>query len=202
MGIRTWISTCTLLLGLLTGCGQRAATGRIPSGPLPVPMVTLSPQEIGFVNQGPRPGECRIYTYYPGCHAPLDGLIIPTAVGAPKGQTPVTLPAMTMRTRDGAVMVKAAVGNEAINDEYSQTVFGQLLVRGEPVDHARMVAMWHSRDDTRTCTGFTSGAFPGSCSEPALARGSIDGQTIRIDVTFMYRGRLYESHTSYHASSD
>jgi hypothetical protein len=186
-------------LAALSGCGTVGAHDRV----IRQPMVTPTTRELGYEQGYPPQGQCRIHTgtRYGECTAPLNGLRVRFS-GGPDPTEFVTLPATTTQTRDRFVRVKAAVANPAINDQVTQTVFGQLLVATHAVIGSSMQATWHYRGGTRRCTG-TSGRYGvASCSEMPLGFASRDREPVLITVSFQYRNRLYSSQIVYRAFSD
>jgi hypothetical protein len=165
-------------------------------------MVTPTSRQFGYADGYPPAGQCQIFTatQEKECVAPLDGLRV-RLTGPDVGMF-LTLPAVTMETLDRAIAVKAAIGNGAINDQIRQNVFGQLLLHGKPVTNAWMTATWHYRGGIRRC-GAESGWYGvAMCSELPLGFKTRDGDTVVVDVTFLYHHRAYSSRTSYRAMAD
>jgi hypothetical protein len=114
----------------------------------------------------------------------------------------MTIPATTMKTEDGAVMAKAAVGNPDINDEVDEPAYGQLLIHGKAITGVQMTTAWHYRDGTGHCSARSRKDGTAQCALPPLGFGTRDGDTVVVDVTFAYGAHLYSSRTSFRPSND
>jgi hypothetical protein len=105
--------------------------------------------------------------------------------------------AVTTRSKNGAILVKAAIGSPAIYDYVRQTVWGQIVVHGKPVVGIEMHTAWRFQGGVRRCSVRTDRWGVASCSEKALEFDASDGDTIPIDVTFSYRHHAYSARSTY-----
>jgi hypothetical protein len=112
------------------------------------------------------------------------------------------LAAVTTRTKSGAILVKAAIGSARILDTASQTVWGQIVVRGKPVVGTVMHTTWRFAGGVRRCSVRTDRWGVASCSEKALEFDAVDGDAIPIDVTFNYQHHAYSTRSTYIPLSD
>jgi hypothetical protein len=110
--------------------------------------------------------------------------------------------AMTTRAKNGAILVKAAIGSARIVDSARQIVWGQIVVHGKPVVGIEMHTTWHFRGGVRRCSRRTDRWGVASCSEKALEFDASDGDTIPIDVTFNYQHHTYSTRITYIPLSD
>lgn len=144
--------------------------------------------------------QCRInyVTRVNACRDPVNGL--GTVDGSPPMRTERA--AVTARWKNGAILVKAAIANPAINHDAVQVVWSQIVVNSRPVVGTVMHAAWHFFGGVRGCSFRTDRWGIATCSEKPLQFESTDGDTIPIDVTFVYRNHVYSCRISYVSLSD
>jgi hypothetical protein len=107
--------------------------------------------------------------------------------------------AVTRAYQRGAILVKAApAGLQTILDGAPFSVYGQVSVRGKPLQKAWMHATFHYRGGTRTCAARSDDIWGvATCSEKAMAFRARDGEVVHVEVQFAYRGGVYSSPLAY-----
>mgnify|MGYP007135457142 CR=1 FL=1 len=85
-----WLSLLVILLTTVaTGCGSTLPGGAAQVRGTVELMATLDPAVTGHLSNGPPPEVCPLRAYSPGCHASLNGLIVPT--GPPGSRSFMTI---------------------------------------------------------------------------------------------------------------
>lgn len=115
----------------------------------------------------------------------------PTTIPAKSIGNSVCLPAITT----SASLVQACVSNSTPAAGANVTVYGRLIVNGQPAGGAQMNTSWHYKTTTSSCSSTAGSDGIASCTRDTGR--PTKGYTVTISVYFTYNGQNYSGSTSF-----
>jgi hypothetical protein len=126
--------------------------------------------------------------------APSD---VPTGVGFSGCSAPPAgfgaVPTATAGTTFVAVSAFVSDPHPQLNE--AETVYGQVLVNGQPQSGVPFHAIWFLPEGQRTCDGITTSSGTGGCAVTIIQ--STPGFGVVIQLTFQFNGQQYLTYASF-----
>jgi len=91
--------------------------------------------------------------------------------------------------------VSASVSNSAPVQHSPVTVAARLVIRGQPIANVPMIAIWHYKTTTPSCTGTTDASGGVSCTR--YIGGATQGYPVKISIRFAWNNQTYKAETSF-----
>jgi hypothetical protein len=124
----------------------------------------------------------------------------PPGTTPPPPSPPVTRPptpvaasgCLPSATADG---VQACVSDANPKSGADVTVYGRLVLNGQPIANAQMDTTWHYKSKPSYCSGTSGSDGIASCTRDT--GGATKGFTVNVDVVFSYNGKTYSASTKF-----
>ena len=94
-------------------------------------------------------------------------------------------------------LVQACVSNASPTHNTNVTVYGRLVVGGQPVSGATMDTTWHYKSKPSYCGGEAATGADGIASCTRDVSSATSGYQVVIDMVFSYGGQTYNGQTSF-----
>lgn len=157
----------------------------------------------------PAPSTANFVTLVPTQTAPLTTQFSPPIITTVQAATPtgvvpptptiILTPAAAQITvvQKGDTVVQAWVSDPKPKLNTKVTVFGQLLVKGQPVNGAQFFTVWNYRTTKVGCDKIPVTGNDGlaACSRVVSDAGS--NFEVKVDISFIYNGQTYTGKTSF-----